>query len=328
MDRLKLLGCLMTMAMLPLPGCGGGGNGQSVEPPPPPPPGEVLRDLKIPGYENQIDVYKTDGATRAVVFLHGGKGTNYGLANKLGLNLGDSRPTTGTANWTWLAGKHILAVFPQGVAIPQAPDQFTWRNWVMDSGQDDVDFLTKLVARIKAEYRVDKVYLFGHSNGGMMGNRMWCEEPTVFDGYVTASGPASSRYVNTACTPLVKRPYLGIIGGADTILQTAGHWTDELWTLTPLVTSSPAFVTNTVIGEWQQHVARAQLACGETPTLLGKSSDNVVDKWSNCGGRIQVQEVLHSEHGVEELDAELAKSVGGKKLIDLLADFMDGPAAR
>ena len=42
---------------------------------------------------------------------------------------------------------------------------------------DDAGYLTRVIEEVKAKYNVDtkKIYIFGHSNGGFMANRMACE---------------------------------------------------------------------------------------------------------------------------------------------------------
>ena len=63
----------------------------------------------------------------------------------------------------------------------------------MSSGQDDVSFLRALVSHLRGSLSLPRMYLTGHSNGGMMANRMWCETgDSLFDGFV---GLQQGKYV-------------------------------------------------------------------------------------------------------------------------------------
>jgi polyhydroxybutyrate depolymerase len=284
-----------------------------------------VMDTDNRGFWNSVEIYYTSAATRAVIFLHGGGGTNYGLANNLGL-LSNAAPPADVSDvdFSWLSANNIIAVFPQGQALNDAPGGGTWNNWVMDSGQDDETMLQALAAYVKGKYGVSSVYLVGHSNGGMMANRMWCESPTTFDGYVALSGPASQHYLTrgNACAPAraAAKPYYGIIGGQDTVLcdnggatdygaadplsgcDPAASWTSATWSINQTYIQSFAameFVNPLLISEPQQQLARASLMCGEkalTPDAALSNGANTA--WSNCGGQLVLQEVPGANHPV------------------------------
>lgn len=302
--------------------CGGGKSTSQNFKSSPGPQGTLESNVTLPGYPNQIDFYVPSVADRAVIFLHGGGGHNYGLAYNLGINLTDGPPTASAVDWDWLNTNKVIAVFPQGQAIPDAPLAFTWNNHVMTSGQNDTAFLEALASYIKSQYSVSRVYLAGHSNGGMMANRMWCEAPGTFDAYIAMSGPASSYYLNpaTPCSPSVVKPYYGIVGGQDNVLNVNGNWNQEEWFMTaPAQNYSPAYVNTVLIGEWyQQTTTRGPLMCNETPTLQDGIVSNGVETWTNCGGRLKLQEILSAGHSVDSL-----QSASGLQLRDLVMSFID-----
>ena len=74
---------------------------------------------------------------------------------------------------------------PKGVKTPNGDDLSGKQFWnatdeCCDFGNtkvNDVAFLSSLIAMVKEKYNVDpaRVYLFGHSNGGYMANRLACE---------------------------------------------------------------------------------------------------------------------------------------------------------
>jgi poly(3-hydroxybutyrate) depolymerase len=310
-----------------LQGCSGGGAATSdpVPPPPPPPPpaaNELKVDMKLPGYPHGVDVYAPAGATRAVVFLHGGSGRNYLIANSLGINLSSDPPTTATVNWTWLSANKLIAIFPQGQTIAEAPSSYTWNNHAMVSGQDDQAFLTALATYTRSTYGVAKVAVAGHSMGGTMVNRLWCQAGGVFDAHVALAGPASAYFLGptTPCQPSVATPYMGIIGNSDTIMQTSVGWDVPTWTISPLVSRTAAFVNDTVVSEWAQHQRRAALRCGQAPALADKQVAGQVETWSHCSGSIVVRQVLGADHGINHLEAR-----SGKAMADYIVEFLGAP---
>lgn len=317
--RIVLIACATLVSS-----CSGGESGdRSAEPQPQ--PAESLETLSLPGFPHSIDIYDVNDADKAVVVLHGGAGRNYEIAHNLGLNSSDGPPSQSTIDWAWLHDHKIIAVFPQGQAIASDPEDYTWTNHVMDSGQDDVAFLQALASYIRTQYGISKLYLMGHSNGGMMANRMWCESPTTFDGYVSIAGPASSYYLApaTPCTPSVVQAYFGIVGDQDEVLQVNGNWPATTWEISrALVAVSPAFVNPTLIGEWHQQQQRSQAGCGESPQLTDGSSDGAVETWTECGGRLKLQRVLQGAHSIDSLEA-----AAGYRMIDAASAFIDGLGA-
>lgn len=302
-----------------LSSCSGGGSDDSGAAPQ---PAESLKTVSLPSFPHSVDIYDVDNADKAVVVLHGGAGHNYEIAYNLGLNSSDAPPTQGTIDWAWLHDHKVIAVFPQGQAIASDPSDFTWTNHVMTSGQDDMAFLQALASYIRTQYGVSKVYLMGHSNGGMMANRMWCESPTTFDGYVSIAGPASEYYLApaTSCAPGVVQPYFGIVGDKDDVLQVNGNWPETTWRINPVLTvGSPAFVDPVLIGEWHQQQLRSQAGCGTLPQLTDSTSDGKVETWTECGNRLKLQRVLQGQHSIDSLEA-----AAGYRMIDAASAFIDG----
>jgi poly(3-hydroxybutyrate) depolymerase len=255
-------------------------------------------DVTLPGFVHRIDFYEAEGADKAIVFLHGGGGSKEHFAYNLGLNTRDAPPTQASTNWAWLEGRKVLAVFPQGQSLPEAAPATTWNNHVMDSGQNDVAFLQALAAHIKRQYGIDQIHVVGHSNGGMMVNRMWCESPDTFGAHVALAGPPSDYYLApaTPCTPALKRPYLGVVGALDSMLQVPGHWDDPTWTLDPSQTGGPAFVDPVLAGEWRFFQGRAAGVCAELAQADAPHSMATVEAWRACGGRLQLQKWLNADH--------------------------------
>jgi poly(3-hydroxybutyrate) depolymerase len=317
-------GLLAAVTLAALGACGGGGGGGStvfVESP----MGATLSTAqRVGNFPHDVDFYVPANPRRAIVFLHGGLGRNFSIAHQLGLNTNGSAvspepPTSGTVDWAWLDANGVIAVFPQGQVAPAANsvNATTWNNWAMDSGQNDVAFLQALAAQVRRTYGVNKVALAGHSMGGVMVNRMWCESPATFDSYVAMAGPASSHFLTAPCQPSTVKPYMGIIGSTDSVMQNS-DWTAQQWTIVPVLSSTPGFVDPQVIGEWVQHARRVALRCGASaPALDSNTAGNSTETWSGCSGSVVLNRVLGADHGINSME-----SVRGRRMVDDLAAFV------
>ncbi|WP_395704312.1 hypothetical protein [Aquabacterium sp.] len=309
-----------------LAACGGGSDADATPAPPTTPPTTTppttsqnqIDSFTIAGYPHAVEAYRPMGASRAIVFLHGGGGTLHAIAYQVFLHGGggtlhaiayqmglkttiEDAPTLDTVNWPALQSAGVIAVFPQGQSI--AGNARTWRNHAMDSGQDDLAFLQALAAELRRRYGIGNVALAGHSMGGVMVNRVWCEAPSTFQSYVSISGPASSHYLNAAtpCPQPGRAPYLGLFGSADAVIP--GAWEAPTWTVNPLVIGlqPSAFVNPVMAGEWQAFQARAQAMCGETPALMAATQAGGASRWQACGGRLQVQLAYGAGHGIDSI---------------------------
>jgi polyhydroxybutyrate depolymerase len=84
-----------------------------------------------------------------------------------------------------------LLVYPTGGTNPFGQTFWNAASACCDlfgSGNDDVAYLIGLIDEIAAAVAVDRVVLFGHSNGGFMAYRMACEHGDRFAAVVTVAG--------------------------------------------------------------------------------------------------------------------------------------------
>lgn len=285
----------------------------------------TAKDLKVPGHSQPFDVYFPTNAKRVVVFLHGGLGKKEISPNQIGVTV------DGTPDAAWLASKETAFVFPQGSAISSAPAATTWSNYVMTSGQDDVAFLSALADAVRAGTlapmipAIARVYVAGHSNGGMMANRLWCEASTRFDGFAAFAGPASESLragASAPCAPSAAKPYLGVIGSADETIQTTGNWANPIWTVDPKLTSGPSFVDPDVVNEETFHrevrVPKVCAAAATAPVDAGTTTT-----WSDCADKVRLVRVNGADHCLKSTAACASSLEGtlGKPLRDLLVGF-------
>ncbi|KAL9533196.1 putative feruloyl esterase [Sphaerulina musiva] len=117
----------------------------------------------------------------------------------------------------YTAGQQYLVVYPQGVeAHWQGPTYAV-------KGVDDLQFVTDLTSKIKAEYCVDhdRVYASGKSNGGGFVDLLACSHHgDEFAAFAVAAGALYSSTNSTSCSK--KRAMLESHGVADKVIPYAG----------------------------------------------------------------------------------------------------------
>ena len=253
----------------------------------------VLTDQAIPGFPHLYDVFHPSSTTNGgMIFLHGGGGIKENVEKSLKVSLD-------------LAERHsMVLVFPQGQSMQTCRKPpckaYTWSNYVMNSGQDDVSFLRALVSHLRGSLSLPRMYLTGHSNGGMMANRMWCETgDSLFDGFVSFAGPPSSWFAKNsdtehrACEAASQfgspPPYLSIFAYGDSVVghTPEQHIDDELWSVSAVTRamSSYAFVNDALLNDIFAFVQlRAPLRCGESPPRTPSTETDHLRVFSACNG--------------------------------------------
>lgn len=286
----------------------------------------VSSDVAFPETPGRlVDAYVPSAAPqRVVVFLHGGGGTKEGVAGQLGLS-DLTQPALDALGAVWMV--------PQGESLGGNPA--TWSNHVMTSDEDDVAYLTTLAGVLRGHWPSTPIVLAGHSNGGMMTHRMWCEAGSAYDEYMSVAGPPSVRFdPDLGELPCVGvRPYWAIVGDTDRVLNTEGNGLDATWTIdTSLVDASPeAFLNPTLINEARAHRAlRARGLCPESTLLDPVDVPATAPRrreWSDCGGRLRFWWVRAQQpypafglgnHTIRNLEED-----GDFVLRDLIADGFD-----
>ena len=312
--------CALAVFLTICGGCSGGSSNGSAE----------LKTPEIIVEPNQtlftaphgFDIYRATNADKAIVFLHSGGGSKHGFAYLLGFKGSPDDSNYDLVNEQILLDNRAIAVFPQGQAIDAAPNSQTWNNYVMDSGQDDMQFLRDLVSFISTQYDVSTFYIVGHSMGGVMVNRIWCEVPDLFEAYISIAGPASEHFLTpeTSCSPIQVKPYLGIVGTDDNVLQNDDDWEAQTWTINPLIGSGPAFVDPILIGERYFLPTRVTQRCGETVEAgdADAITDGEVTTWSFCNNSIKLMRVEFAGHSLKSLE-----SVSGYDMLEFVFDFIN-----
>ncbi|HSI49373.1 MAG TPA: hypothetical protein VLA61_13950 [Ideonella sp.] len=332
-SRVRALAVTTMLASVALLSACGGGSDDDVSPSE---TDQLITNVQVTsstgaGFPHQVNIYKPKGATRAIVALHGGGGNNVAISYQLGLNSSPTDLTTSTINWAWLEANHVMLVLPQGQHIESNEGATTWNNYAMDSGQDDKAFLAALSAKIRSDYGVRNVTLMGHSMGGVMTNRMWCESNSSFDLYVSLAGPASQTFQTSAtCAPGADpKPYIGIIGDTDPVMETEGNWDQSIWTINRLIVgitqvSGPAWVNDEVINEQVQQQVRATAMCGESVSASPTQPGDKYDVWTNCGNKLKLYRVHGAGHGVSGTSPDGTPSLATQMGFTASGSFTNG----
>ena len=117
-----------------------------------------------------------------------------------------------------------VVVYPSGTGaeqgLPQSWNAGTCCPFATFDLVDDVAFFDELIASLIAQYEIDstRVWVVGHSNGGMMAYRLACELSTR----VTAIGVAAGALVIDTCAPVRPVSALHVHGELDTVVPLAG----------------------------------------------------------------------------------------------------------
>lgn len=238
-----------------------------------------------------------------VVMLHGGLGNPERFAQATGFPGETLRHPT-------------VVVYPAGSG--RFSDRLlTWNagvccGYAQRENVDDVGFIDKVIEQVTSEYPIDpdRVFVVGHSNGGMMAYRMACERSAIVDGIGVVGG--TMNFSSKRCRPDRPVTVVSIHGEADQNVPIQGGMGEK----------SRAGVSHRSIIEtlsiWRSYdECEAQPAHQETrvasiDSYRCKSGRKVVDvrvhdgphKW-NMDGLYDVNAVLLQEFGLSTLSAQL-----------------------
>jgi polyhydroxybutyrate depolymerase len=141
--------------------------------------------LTVNGVERQYLIfipttYSPSQPVPLLLVLHGGSGNAKQFQDQTGFNQIAQQ-------------EGFIVVYPDGLGTFKY-SLHVWNSGYIkaasDMGTDDVGFLATLIENLEQTYSIDtsRIYLTGHSNGGMMTDRMAAEHPELF----AAVAPVSS----------------------------------------------------------------------------------------------------------------------------------------
>ena len=139
-------------------------------------------------------------------------------------------PWTEEANYSKLppeADKRgVIVATPHGNLEPIA-GRFFWNATEAccdfgNSGANDVGYIVAVVQDIQSKYNIDpkRIFVYGHSNGGFMANRLACDRASLFAGVVSLAGGTFKNQAKCAASAPIA--FLQVHGDADAVIPYAG----------------------------------------------------------------------------------------------------------
>ncbi|HVY98575.1 MAG TPA: PHB depolymerase family esterase [Dongiaceae bacterium] len=185
---------------------------------------ESVRKVDVSGVERSYLLHLPRGAPDGkplplVVVLHGGGGSGALVAAQTGFSAEADQ-------------EGFIVAYPDGSDRPRPlmsalgkPGLLTWNaggccGYAQQQDVDDVAFFRALVADVERSHPIDRkrIYVAGHSNGGMMAYRIACEA----SGTVAAIGVVSGVMVSAPCAPSGLVSVIDIHGTADANVPIGG----------------------------------------------------------------------------------------------------------
>ncbi len=213
-----------------------------------------------------------------VIALHGGGGDalQFETTSKLSEKANASR---------------FIVVYPEGVKSTGPLGARSWNAgnccaYASDNNINDVAFISKLIDKLTATYKINpkKVYVTGHSNGGMMAYRLACE----LAGKIAAIAPnASTMVVNQPCNPSRAVPILHMHSVLDTHVPYKGGMGSGVGTQGVYL---PAI--DTVLKSWS-----LKNNCKSPAQVIINNSSYKLTKWSNCTNNASLEYYLTQDGG-------------------------------
>ena len=161
----------------------------------------------------------------------GGDLRNYWLVSPEGIDRAKPAPLLLVLHGSAGSGEDMMKVTQRGFERLADKEKFVLvypdaleRRWNDQGGMvDDVGFLLTIVDKLVADGLVDKtrVYVTGISNGGMMAQRLACEQADRIAGIATVAGGLPEP-LQATCKPTRPLPVLVIHGTEDPIVPWAG----------------------------------------------------------------------------------------------------------
>ncbi|MEY4400981.1 MAG: hypothetical protein RL072_846 [Actinomycetota bacterium] len=160
-----------------------------------------------------VDLSNEEDGVPLIIVLHGFGGSAAAISEYAGFEAVISG-----------SGSGAVVAYPDGIGAETGSPQ-SWNAggccpFAMFEAVDDVGFLAQLIDVVEADFSIDseRVWVVGHSNGGMLAYRLACELADK----VSAIGVAAGAMMLDACTPSRAVNVLHLHGELDTVVPSNG----------------------------------------------------------------------------------------------------------
>ncbi len=164
---------------------------------------QQYRKIMVNGVERQYLIYvpttySSEHPVPLLLALHGGSGNAKQFEDETGFNQIAQR-------------EGFIVVYPDGLGSFKY-SLHVWNSGYIkvasNMGTDDVGFLAALIANLEETYSIDtsRVYLTGHSNGGMITDRMAAEHPELFAAIAPVSSSIGGKATPNSPTYTIPTP--------------------------------------------------------------------------------------------------------------------------
>jgi polyhydroxybutyrate depolymerase len=116
-----------------------------------------------------------------------------------------------------------IVLYLQGINTPGGivDQKGIFTGWQMNIGENedrDIRFFDSMIDYLKLNYKIDtkKIYLLGHSNGGLFVYELWAARPEIIAAIVAISAMLPSKINSSLLTP---KPIFHIAGRNDSIVK-------------------------------------------------------------------------------------------------------------
>jgi len=249
--------------------------------------------------------FKNDDSINLVIGLHGYTGSASGF----------EKETTGIFNLS--AEKYnFISIYPQGlyfhndndnsfisswndtsasksydskneicaadaIIYPKYPNCKNRNRCTWTSCSDDLGFLKKIIDLAKDNYNINKVYVLGMSNGGMMAQALACEYPYLFAGVVNVVG---MQHLGLSCTPESPVNFILYGGKKDQVVPPINIKSHDGYYYEPM---------ENTFNSWSK-----KFKCQKNKTINNNDFDELTKKISyECANNIQIISILNHDAG-------------------------------
>jgi hypothetical protein len=276
----------------------------------------------LPFHVQLVDIYEPNGPIDlAMLMLHGGAGYKAQYAAALGILIGV--PSVDNVRWHILEHVNAAAWFAQGshctkanagpwnpngvdTVSAQYPNGVAgWSSHAYWSGADDPQFAKDVATAMRSRYGSVFRVCCGHSEGGMMTQRIWAEQSIGgFNCFCVSSGPANHWYLSNPTLPQIPMPFRAQFGLQDDNIGIAGgHFLDQTWVGSknptvsqaefPVISISDFYRLQTRVDAYNTFYGRPAETVNWNDGVTVAAKIGTKTTWTYCGGAMQL--VLYSD---------------------------------